>query len=238
MEADIVNTATKLAEEAGVTFSKKTELFRGMTKKVTFLDSNRAGENASESKEVVTTVSEKLGYVAKHLVKAWDILLKKERTNQNARADVVVDGVLIAKDVPATFLLGMETRLKALRPLLEAIPTLEPSIKWSEDAALAAGVFRAPETASFKTEKTVRHKILVEATKEHKAEIEKWFEDVPVARIDTTQFSGMWSSRQKAEVLDRLDRLAQAIKAARQRANMTDVVTDAVGDTLFAYVLG
>lgn len=80
-----------------------------------------------EHKEMVTTVHDKLDYMLnQHIVPYLDAVLQKERANQDAKADIVVDGIVLAKDVPATFLLGLEEKLKRVHEVLDKIPTLAP----------------------------------------------------------------------------------------------------------------
>lgn len=236
VEGDLSAVATKVTEEAANTFSKKSDHFYGQVRTVSFLNEARAGENTTEEKTIVTTVDEKLDYVRSMVAPYFDAVLQKEATNQEATADLIIDGQTIAHNLPATFLLGLETKLKNLRTMYAAIPTLQPGINWAKNDGAGAGHFIAPATTSFKTEKTVKHKVLVEATKEHRAEIEKWNEDVPVARIDTVATSTMLTPHRKSEILGRLDKLIRGVKKARMRANDTTVVDRSIGKELFDFL--
>lgn len=238
VENDLSKTVQALIEDGITTLSKKPDHFIGFNKSTTFLDTARSGENTTEDKQVVTTVDDKLAYVFEHVIKYYDVLLQKEATNGYAKADLVIGGKVIAQAVPATMLLGLETRLRQLRALLQAAPTLPPAVKWEPDPNAGEGIFRAPPKTTFKTEKTVKHKVLVEPTKEHKAEIEKWHEDVPVARVDQTDFSGMWTVRYKADVLDRVEQLLIAVKKARQRANLAEIEDRSIGKSLIDFIVG
>jgi len=238
VEADLAQASQKMLEDCLNTFAKKPDHFEGQTRSVRFFDESREGENLEETKELVSKVSERLEYALKFTGKYYDALLKKESANQTAVADLVVNGVTIAKDVPATFLLGMETRLKAVRQVLLAIPTLAPSVAWAEDVGAGQDVFLAPTTVSFKTEKTFRHKVLVEPTDKHPAQVREWTEDVPVARVETVKRSTMWSPARKARAIERCDELLHAVKKARQRANTVEVTERAIAKDMFAYILG
>ena len=237
VEPDLKTSAEQMIGDALNTFTKKPDHFKGQVRTVTYFDTAREGENTSDEKALVTTVDDKLDYALGFLGKYYDALLQKEATNQEAKADLVVDGTTIATGLPSTFLLGLEARLKSLRDVLIAIPTLEPSIKWSEDLAAGAGIFSAPPTATMKTEKVHTSKVLYEATKEHPAQIKELSEDKPVARVETLNTSGMWTPARKAATIERLDKLLRATKKARQRANTQEVVDRTVSKELFAYVL-
>ena len=238
VEGDLSNTADKVIAEAVNTFTKKNEHFMGQVRSVVMFDDSRSGENATEEKALVTTVQKKLDYVSGMVSKYWDAILRKEQTNQKATADLIFDGEVVYAALPATFLLGMESRLKKLRVIYEAIPTLNPNAVWELDTAAGEGIYRSPTTANMRTEKTVKHKILYEATKEHPAQIEKWNEDVPIGRIESTVVSGMFTPAEKSRVIGRIDQLIRAVKQARQRANDTKVENTEIGAKLFELIHG
>ena len=235
VEGDLGGTAARITEEAKVTFHKKADLFMGQVRTVTMLAEERQGENQTDVKERTTTVGDKLRYVRDTVVPYYDAVFQKELTNQGAMADLVMpDGEVIATDLPATFLLGLETKLKALRQMYEMLPTLQPGIKWVEDDNEGVGVYRQEHPAvNMKTEKTLQYKVMVDPTDKHPAQVEKWTADVPVGRIETVQTSGMISSGDKSEILGNIDVILQAVKRARQRANTAEVVERHVGRAIF-----
>lgn len=124
VEADLEGAA-KILDEALVTFNKKVDHFSGHHKTLKMFDEARVTEEegAEEHKEIVTTVDQKLAYLTKPIAKWWDALAQKERTNQEARADLVIDGEVLLEQVPATMLLGLESRLRMVRNVFDAIPT-------------------------------------------------------------------------------------------------------------------
>lgn len=237
VESDAAGYAEKVYEEAATTFTKKPDHFKGNSTSVIYLSDDRQNENISESKEIVSTVQAKLDYVNKGLARLWDVYLQRDLTNTTAFADLVIDGVVLAPKVPGIFLLMMEKRLSQYRNLLQVIPTLEPAIAWHEDPTRGEGIFKSPVRTTMKTEKVLEHKILVAATDKHPAQVEKWTADVNVARSETTHFSGMWSVAHKSEVLGRLDKLLEAVKTARMRANLVEVVPAKIGSAMLDYVM-
>lgn len=234
---DRANMAKHVLDETGNTFTKKADHFMGQTRSVTFVDENRAGENTSDTKQVVDTVHSKLDYTFKQIGKHWDALLQLEEANSNAMADLVVDGAVLMENVPATFLLGMETRLKSLREVMLVMPTLNPAMVWSPDESAGDHRWKTDAVQSHRTEKQLRHKVLYEATKEHPAQIEKWYEDRVIANIETVHFSGMPTPAQKSVMLSRVDKLISAVKKARQRANGAEVKDIKIAAAMFDYIL-
>jgi len=151
-----------------------------------------------------------------------------------------VNGTPIAKNVPATFLLGLESKLKTIRNgIYETIPTLQPGVKWERDEATGDGVYkRVHPDEKFRTKKVMKNHIVTEATKEHPAQVTVYNEDEKVARVITDTWCGMISPAQKSAVLGRIDNLIRGVKKARQNANTTEVVKITIGEELFAYING
>lgn len=237
VESDLEGVFKKVVEEGIHTLSKKPDHFLASQKKLEMFDENKQNENSEERKEMVTTVLDKLDYIAGFTVTYFDAVYQKERTNQLATADLVVDGVTLAAKLPATFLLGMETKLKRVREIYESIPTLAPGIKWEEDPTLGKGVYKAvyPDV-KLRTAKTFQHKILVQPTDKHPAQIEKWEEQIPVGKYTTTTQCSMLSPAKKSVFLGKIDRLIQGCKQARQRANSTEVEKAEIGKTLIDFI--
>ena len=234
-----------MAQSEGiVTFDKRPNHFMGMHRTLRmFNEEDKHLEDANaQHQEMVTTVGAKLKFVQKAVTQWYDAFLQKEATNQTAVADLVVDGEVIAKDLPAPFFLGMEKELKKLRKLYEAIPTLQPGVKWEQDPTLAAqdnskGVFRnANPVKKLKTKNDILHKVLVPPTPEHPAQIEKWTEQTPIGEFTEEVYSGMITPADKAALLNRLSKMISAVKRARMRANKASIVKKAVGKAIFKYI--
>jgi hypothetical protein len=237
VEGDLQGTAKKLIEESIKTFAKP-EHFKGTHRHLEMFDaSQQASVVADEQIEMVTTVYAKLDYLSNAVASFYDAVLQKELTNQVANSDLVVDGIVIGVAIPATFLLGLESKLKELRQAYESTPTLAPGIAWDKDETLGKGVYRMknPEE-KLKTAKTFMHKVLYDATDKHAAQIEKWEEQVAVGKYITNVTSGMLSPADKSVLLGRVDKLIQAVKKARMKANMVDTKDDVIGTRIFEFI--
>jgi hypothetical protein len=239
VEADLQRNFKAILEEGKVTFSKKPDHFTGHSKTLKMKDDERAFEEpaATEHKEITTTVDKKLDYTQKSAIKYFDALLQKEVANQTTKADLKIDGKVIAKDLPATFLLGMESRLKMIREMYAQIPTLQPGTKWEIDKNQGVGVYVAePDDVREKTEKREDFKTIAEATKEHPAQIAKIVMNSVIGLFTTKRWSGMITPGQKSDLLTRIDKLHRAFKQARQRANQVDIQSVKIGKDLFQYI--
>lgn len=239
VESDLEKVYGQILEETRTNFTKHTERYFGFQQRVELFD-EEAPDEPDQNKEMDDTVPRKLEYTAEHVVRYLDAVLQKEKTNQTAVGDIVVDGTVIAKDVPATFLLGLENKLKNIRDkVYKAIPTLQPGVKWERDESLGADVYKkAYPDEKFRTKKVRKNHVLAEATEKHPAQVEVYTEDEKVARLVTNTWCGMISSAEKSALLGRIDKLLYAVKKARQRANMTKVVDTTIGKELFEYICG
>lgn len=239
VENDLKNKFQTLVQETLTTFNKRTDHFVGHNKKVRALNESRQMEMDAfeENKPVDTTVQEKLDYLMGTVIEFWDAKAQKELTNQFAKADVVLDGFEL-RDVPATLLLAMESQLQYLRNMVYFnIPTLAPGVEWVKDETLGRGIYKTADTEKrTKTEKTIQHKVLVQATDKHPAQVEKWNADVPVAIVETQKFSGMMTPAEKSKMLSKIDKLIVEFKKARQRANKEEIKHIDLGKKIFDYI--
>ena len=239
VEGQLDGTAKKILAEAGQTFSKKADHFQGFQRIYTPFTAGIENELPSEEKAMVTTVGDKLEYTFEAVVEWLDAVLQKERTNQDACADIVIDDTILATDIPATFLLGLEAKLKEIRETLEHIPTLAPGIVWEADPTQGKGVYRMKNAQErMRTQKITKPIVLYAATDKHPAQVKEVTEDVAIGKYIETHLSGMISPADKSDLLGRIDKLTRAVKQARQRANNTDVVSVKIGSTLAGYILG
>jgi hypothetical protein len=234
VEASVLGNYNRDIQETHKVFERGDAFKREVTSKAYF-DSADTKLNTTETKEITTTVDKRLSWISKSVTDLFDLVLQKDKTNQVANADIEVDGVVLVKNVPATTLLMLESRLQDLRKVLEAAPTLPSGQAWEFDSK--EELYKAVEpVVSFSTKKTMKPVVLYAETDKHPAQVEKVFEDVPVAKVTKETYAGMITSADKAKLLSRLDAFLQAAKKARMRANSADAAKDKIGDTFFKYL--
>jgi len=235
VEADLEGKYRRICEETIKTFGKS-EMFRGSHRKLVSFAEN-APEWPEENSELTTTVDERLEYTAGPIVSYFDALLQKEATNQDAVADLVVNGVLIGTALPATFLLGLESRLKYVRKVYESIPTLAVGTKWELAPEKGKDIYAMtyPEE-KLKSELTFKSQVLVEPTEHHPAQIEKWQEQMPVGKFVKNVWCGMITSSQKSALLQNIDDLLKGVKMARQQANSVEVKKLSIGAGIVSFI--
>lgn len=236
-----------LAVEKGVksrTLSEITELYHAAQKPAiwsgitrTYTPKDDEGDRLPpEATQVQQTADTHLATAAVTLARLFDVVATKDAANQTAAADVRIDGDVILPQVPVTTLLFLEKQLTDLRTFIAEIPTLDPSSQWEFDPGSA--VYRTLPVQTTKTTKVPRNHVRAEATKEHPAQVDIFTEDVIVGTWTTYKLSGGLPPARKRALLDRVDRLADAVKFAREEANAVEVRDVHIGQRVFDHLLG
>lgn len=245
VEGELQGVFKNIVAETTTSFEKKPHLYQGSIKTLTMVDDTRKHEEASGSQvvNVTDTVPAKLEYTWASVIRYLDCVLQKEEANQRAVADLVVEAdgesVTLAAAVPATYLLGLETKLALLRPMLLAIPTLPPGGQWVPDEAQEKpGIYRRTQVdVSDKTEKTVKPITLAPATDKHPAQVQVLNVDVAIGHYATQYFHAGMTPHDKSVLLGRLDDLTRAVKQARQRANCTETRDLHIGKAVVDFLM-
>jgi hypothetical protein len=81
-----------------------------------------------------------------------------------------------------------------------------------------------------------KNHVKYEATKEHPAQVEMYMEDVWVGTWTTTKFSGAIPAAVRNAMLERMRKLLDAVKTAREEANNLEVRPVKVGAALLGYI--
>lgn len=187
-----------------------------------------------ESTRVQVKAEDVLAATAKSLTRLLDLTATKDWANCEASASVVVDGATVVRDAPVTYLLFLEKQLAGLQALVLRVPVLDPAEEWEHDPASDAYKTRPVHTV--RSKKVPRNHVKAEATQFHPAQVELFQEDVPVGTWSTVKFSGALPARRVKEIADRVGRLHDAVKMAREHANTTDVADVHVGEAVFGYL--
>lgn len=234
IEKSVKHKAARALSDAGRELGK-TALLSGISR--TYLPKDEEGEPLPpESTKVQRRVEDQLREVSTAMIRLFDVTATKDRTNSVAVADVVVDGETLLADVPVTYLLFLEKQLGELQAFVKALPVLDAAESWSFNEA--ADCFATEPVRTVRTKKVPRNHVKAEATEEHPAQVEVYYEDVPVGYWTTVRFSGAAPAKRVAVLSERLERLQQAVKFAREEANGAETVDERVGEKIFGYLLG
>lgn len=233
IENDKRTAAQKIVAETQKTF-KGQDLFYGLLKRYEpkFADGDPLPD---DRKELVTTVDKRLDWTKGPIIAMLDHMATKDKTNQKANADLVVDGVTIGTNLPATTLLALEKKLREVRAYYDACPTLDLSVEWKKDEA-SAGVWVHGPVDSYRTAKQMKPIEIAKPTEKHPGQYEKVVEDVTIGTFHTTRHSGALHPGKKAEYLSKIDKLIEAAKDARMRANQAEVEKVEIGAKIFDFI--
>lgn len=241
--------ATKLnqiiAVEKGVKASSQSELTKnyqllqksgmllGLSR--TYQPKDEEGEMLPpESTRVQLKAEEVLRRVSEVMTRLFDVTATKEWANGSAIADVVVDGRTIVADVPVTYLLFLEKRLVDVHTLIDHLPLLDSAEEWEFDET--TDCYRTAPSKTIRTKKTPRNHVKAEATEHHPAQVEMYYEDVPVGTWTTVKFSGALPATRVNELRERVEKLQAAVQQAREKANEIEVTDQQIGKPIFDYL--
>lgn len=214
---------------------QKTPLLSGLSRVYTPKDDE--GENLpSETSKVQVNVENVIQNVGDYITRLIDLEGTKEKSNATASADVVIDGNVIIPDAPVTFLLFLEKKLVDIYTFVSKLPTLDPTEDWTWDSNRECFVSSTVHTN--RSKKIPRNHVKAPATDKHPAQVEVWHEDVIVGTWATQKFSGALPQEKVTDTLERVVKLQEAVKVAREEANSVDVTDYKVGENVIHYIFG
>lgn len=236
-----------IAVEKGVkskSFADLTEAHHAVQKTAPMAGISRAYQPKDEEGEQLPPESTRvqikaegiLQQVSQTLTRLFDVTATKDWTNCVARADVVVDGRTLVAGVPVSYLLFLEKQLADLYTFVKKLPVLDASESWVRDDSTDS--WRTEPVRTIRTKKVPRNHVKAEATDKHPAQVEVYYEDVAVGYWTTVKFSGALPARRVNELADRVQKLQNAVKFAREEANNAEALDQQVGASIFGYLFG
>lgn len=161
----------------------KPALLAGISR--TYQPKDEEGEHLPpESTRVQVKAEDVLRDTAATLTRLFDVTATKDWANCDARADIEVEGRTLPRDVPVSYLLFLEKQLADLGAFIRKLPTLDAAESGSLDPSTGAWKTDAVRTAG--TKKVPRNHVKAEATDKHPAQVEVYYEDIPVGYCTTT----------------------------------------------------
>jgi hypothetical protein len=212
---------------------QKPDLLAGISK--TYQPKDEEGDQLPpESKRVQMKAEELLRQVSGYIAELFDVTLTKDVANCGAKADLVVDGQTLLKDVPVTTLLFLEKKLVDIHTFVSKLPTLDPAYDWHYDTAQDCWATEPRQT--HRTQKIQRPLVLAPATDKHPAQVQLVTEDVIAGNWTTIGFSGAMQSQRVNQIVARVEKLQAAIKMAREAANSIEAPKQEMGKPIFDYL--
>lgn len=213
---------------------QKPVLFNGLRKK--YMPKAEGDESLPDETQLVQhTVPVMLRDVEAAARELFAVTAQRDWTNCVARGQVIIDGVPLL-DAPVSYLLFLEKQLTDIRTFVANLPLLDPTEEWSWDEASSS--YKSMSSSTIRTKKMQKPIVLYDATANHPAQTQLITEDVSVGTWVQTRFSGAISLTDREAMLARVETLLNAVKMAREEANMQSVTEDAsaIASTLFGYM--
>jgi hypothetical protein len=212
---------------------QKPALLSGIAR--TYQPKDEEGEQLPpESTRVQVRAEDVLRQIASTLTRLFDVTATKDATNSVARADVKIGDTVLLRDVPVTYLLFLEKQLTDLHTFVKKLPTLDAAESWSFNES--ADCWSTDPVRTIRTRKVPRNHVKAEATEKHPAQVEVYYEDIAIGYWTTVKFSGAMPAKRVSELLDRVGKLQEAVKFAREEANNSEVTERRVGEAVFGYL--
>jgi len=214
---------------------QKPALLAGISR--TYRPRDEEGEQLpSEATRVQVKAEEIIRKTSEVLTRLFDVVATKDFSNTKARADVVVDGQVLLAQVPVTSLIFLEKQLVDLHTFIKKLPVLDASENWTFDASADCWATESLQTT--RTKKIPRNHVKAEATEKHPAQVEVYYEDIIVGYWKTVKFSGALPASRVNQLLDRVEKLQQSVKFAREEANATEVEDKKIGHKVLGFLFG
>jgi len=187
-----------------------------------------------EHKNIQCTWESCLKKAVKHWTKLLNVTATQDAANCTAKGDIKVDGALILADVPVTSLLFLEKHVTDVRTFLAHLPVLDSAENWTHDPN--RNCFVTGKTSKVRTRKVPQVLVKYEATTEHPAQTERFDEDIVVGEWETVLMSGRIPADEKEKMLERVDKLIEGIRLAREQANQAQTDSFEIARPLFDFI--
>jgi hypothetical protein len=212
---------------------QKSTLLSGISR--TYQPKDEEGEQLPpESTKVQVKAEEAIRQTTAILTRLFDVTATKDWANCAAKADVVVGGETLLREVPVAYLLFLEKQLVDLHTFVRKLPVLDAAESWSYDES--ADSYATDPIQTVRTKKVPHNHVKAEATEKHPAQVEVYYEDITVGYWRTVKFSGALPARRINELTERVEKLQQAVKFAREEANGLEVTEQQTGEKVFRYL--
>lgn len=163
-----------------------------------------------------------------------DVTYAKDHTNTKILVDVVVDGETIIDQIPGHHLLFLDKILQDVRTFVMKIPNLDPATEWHWNTE--QGLYASEPLKTMRSVKVEEPLVLYPATDRHPAQTQLISKDVPVGTWTTIKYSGAIPPEKKQELIERVDKLQDAVKMALAAGNQEEVTAAKIGQDVFSYL--
>ena len=187
-----------------------------------------------ENKIVQRKIEEVFLQMQESVTNLIDLHYTHEVGNTTAFADLQLPNGSEIKSVPVGMLVRLEKELIDVRTFISKAPTFAVDVSWSWNSDML--VWTSVPVTTTSTKKVPTFVTVANATEHHPEQVREVTNDVIVGHWTKQEFSATLSPARKKELTDRINLLMDAVKKAREEANMTEVKQMKMGDTIFSYL--
>lgn len=213
---------------------QKAHLFSGFIKSYQPLDEENGDQFPDETQLVQHNVETELTQLRDPWARMIDLQASVDRTNQEARASIKLDG-FTSDPLPTSTLLWLEKELVDLRTIISKAPLLDPAKTWTVDQN--SGLFATQPRRTIKTRKVPKNHVRHPGDDKHPPQVDVYNADETIGHWTGVDLSGALEATRQREILVRIDAALEAIKLARDEANQTEVVDVRFGTELLGRIL-
>lgn len=214
--------------------NQKAPLFNGQSK--TYKPQDDLGETLPDETTLVQAgVTDNVDRARKQWVDYFDLVVSVDSGSMTTKADVVINGNKILESMPVLSLIFLEQQMNDVRKFFLELPVLDSNYSWKYDKNRDCFV-----TDPVQSNRTITKKepiTLAPATDKHPAQAVLNDVSKLVGLYHTTRFSKAIPANTKRDYIDRIDKLIEAIKLAREQANTVEVTQRKETDKIFDYIL-
>lgn len=188
----------------------------------------------AESRHVQLRVPDAIGAMRAEYADFLNCVASQDAANTEAVGDIVVDDKVLIENVPVTTLLFLEKQLIDLRTFTQNIPTLPTDRVWTHDDAKNCWVTSPEETV--KTQKVPTTHVMFEPTEHQPGQAQILNIDKTIGHWTTVHMSGAMPESAKDAIVKRIEKLQDAVKVAREKANSIEVAPANIGASIFDHI--
>lgn len=215
---------------------QKAEPFNGLQGVYKPLDEENGEKLPAESKLVQLKVSDCIKDIRTHLTSLFDAVATQDNGNTIAKGTIKIDDRVIVADVPVPHLLFLEKQLTDIHTMVSKFPVLDPSENWKIDNN--TGLYTTEPAQTHRTKKVPKAFVKAAATDKHPAQVDTFTEDIVVGYWHRTKYSGAISMKERQEMIEKINKMREAVKSAREEANSMEVPSKSVAKPIFDYIFG
>lgn len=152
----------------------------------------------------------------------------RDVANCKARADVVVDGGVLIKDAPTTFLLWLSHEVDNIIAQIIKTPVRSTTEIWEP---ISRGLYATAIVESPRTQNRPKYNIAAQATDRHAAQVDIIQVPTQIGTVRSRRFSGALTPEQHRLLLAQARKWQEAVTDARLRANGYKLTADEEGIT-------